>query len=212
MPPWSISSQGESMEKFLLAFVPIFFAMDAFGVLPIFIGLTAEMDRPSRRKIILESIVTALVVAIGFIFLGDAVFRLMGVTVYDFMVAGGAILFIISTMDVALGTKAARQIPSLGAVPLGTPLLVGPAVLTTSLILVPVYGTVAVVAAVVANIALACAVLMGANSLERLLGQAGSKAVSKVASLLLAAIAVMLIRKGLTQIILSASSTGAGHG
>ena len=188
---------GQFLTNFLLAFVPIFFAVDAIGVLPIFISLTDEMDGPAKRKAVGQAVVTALLVAIGFIFLGQGVFRLMGVTIQDFMVAGGAVLFIISTLDMVSDTKAARRISTLGAVPLGTPLLVGPAVLSTSIILVPIYGWPAVVAAASANVALAGVILLGSRQIERVLGQAGSRAVSKVASLLLAAIVVMLIRKGI---------------
>lgn len=188
---------GQFLTLFLLAFVPIFFAVDAIGVLPIFISLTEEMDWQTKRKVVAQAVVTAMLVAIGFIFLGQGVFRLMGVTIQDFMVAGGAVLFIISTLDLVSETKAARKISTLGAVPLGTPLLVGPAVLSTSIIFVPVYGWLAVVAAVAANVALAGIILLGSRQIERVLGQAGSRAVSKVASLLLASIAIMLIRRGL---------------
>ncbi|MFA6133230.1 MAG: MarC family protein [Phycisphaerae bacterium] len=194
------------MKDFLLAFVPIFFAVDAIGVLPMFLGLTEGMDPSRRRRVILESVITALAVAIGFIFLGKAVFHLLGVTVDDFMVAGGSLLFIISTLGVVRDAKGDREIIAVGAVPLGTPLLVGPAVLTTSLVLVDVCGTPAVLAAVVLNVALAAVILLGANFMERILGRAGSKAVSKVACLLLASIAVMLMRTGVVHIIAAAKA------
>jgi multiple antibiotic resistance protein len=186
------------MRNFFLAFVPIFVAVDAIGVLPIFLNLTEGLDRRQRRTIIFQSFLTALGVAVGFIFLGKAVFSLMGVTVQDFMVAGGAVLFIISTVDLVSGVKFARQVPTLGAVPLGTPLIVGPAVLTTTLLLVDVYGLWETLASVVVNVALACLVFLSADTLERALGRAGSRAVSKVAALILATIAIMMIRKGLT--------------
>ncbi len=189
------------MKNFFLAFVPIFVAVDAIGVLPIFLSLTEGLDKVQRRTIVSQSFLTALGVAVGFIFLGKAVFGLMGVTVYDFMVAGGAVLFIISTVDLISGVKFTRQVSTLGAVPLGTPLIVGPAVLTTSLLLVDVYGLWETLGAVVVNVALACLVFLSADALERLLGRAGSRAVSKVAALILAAIAIMMIRKGLTGIL-----------
>lgn len=189
------------MGNFLLAFVPVFVAVDAIGVLPIFLNLTEGLDKRQRRTIVFQSFLTALAVAVGFIFLGKAVFGLMGVTVHDFMVAGGAVLFIISTVDLVSGVKFTRQVPTLGAVPLGTPLIVGPGVLTTSLLLVDLYGLWETLLAVVLNIALACLVFLSADTLERILGRAGSRVVSKVAALILAAIAVMMIRRGLTGIL-----------
>ncbi|MGA2266243.1 MAG: MarC family protein, partial [Phycisphaerae bacterium] len=77
------------MKSFLLTFVPIFVSVDAIGVLPIFMNLTEGLDKVQRRTVVLQSFLTALGVAIGFIFLGKAIFNLMGVTVQDFMVAGG---------------------------------------------------------------------------------------------------------------------------
>jgi len=186
------------MKTFMMAFVPIFVAVDAIGIVPIFLNLTEGLDRLQRRRIVLQSFVTALGVAVGFVFLGKAVFGLMGVTVYDFMVAGGVLLFAISTVDLIIGMKFARQVASLGAVPIGTPLIVGPAVLTTSLMLVDVYGLWETLVSVLVNVALACVVLMGADWIEKALGRSGSRALSKVAGLILAAIAIMMIRRGLT--------------
>jgi multiple antibiotic resistance protein len=189
------------MKEFLLAFVPIFVAVDAFGLLPIFLNLTDGLAGAARKKIVLQSFLTAVGVAVTFVFLGKAVFRLMGITVHDFMVAGGVLLFAISAVDLIRERKFTRHIDTVGAVPLGTPLIVGPAVLTTSLMLVDVYGLAATLLSLVVNIVLACVVLSGAGAIEKVLGHAGSKAVSKVASLILAAIAVMMIRKGLMGII-----------
>jgi len=86
-------------------------------------------------------------------------------------------------------------------VPLGTPLIVGPAVLTTSLVIVSHYGIIPTMISVIANILVAGFVFSLSSSLMGFLGEAGSKALSKVTSLLLAAIAVMLIRKGLEQLM-----------
>jgi multiple antibiotic resistance protein len=187
---------------FLMAFVPIFFAVDALGVLPLFISLTEGMDPAARRRVLRQSLVTAFLVAAGFVLLGKTVFHLLGIAVADFAVAGGVLLFVIAAMDLVTERKHLRHMPeTVGAVPLGTPLIIGPATLTMALILVDVYGPVATLAAIVANIVLAGAIFLGADGLTRLLGPAGSRAVSKVASLILAAIAVMMIRKGLPEVL-----------
>jgi multiple antibiotic resistance protein len=139
---------------------------------------------------------------VGFIFLGKAVFKFLGITVSDFMIAGGAILFCIAIIDILNPVKK-RRIPGndLGAVPLGTPLIVGPAVLTTSLMIISQYGTIATLISVVVNILLAGLIFSVAGALKKFLGEAGSKALSKVMSLLLAAIAVMMIRKGILNLL-----------
>jgi multiple antibiotic resistance protein len=189
---------AKHLVNFLMAFVPIFFAVDALGVLPLFMGLTEGMDRADRQRVLKQSLVTAFLVAAGFVFLGKSIFHLMGITVEDFMVAGGALLFIIAALDLVTETKYTLRVPTtIGAVPLGTPLIIGPATLTMALILVDVYGVVETMLAIVANIALAGVVFSLADVLTRLLGAAGSRALSKVAGLILAAIAVMMIRRGL---------------
>ncbi len=186
------------IKNILLAFIPIFVAVDAIGVLPIFVSLTESIARRERNKIILQSMLTAACLAIGFIFLGKAVFKVLGISMGDFMIAGGSILFCLAIIDLVNPTKE-RRVPSkeLGAVPLGTPLIVGPAVLTTSVLIVSRYGLTATLISLVVNIALAGGVFYVSPWLLKILGEAGSKAMSKIVSLLLAAIAVMLIRKGL---------------
>jgi multiple antibiotic resistance protein len=188
----------DTLRNILLAFIPIFVTVDAIGVLPIFVSLTEGLPKSEKAKIIMQSMLTALFLAIGFIFLGKAVFKALGITMGDFMIAGGAILFCIAIIDIANPVKA-RRIPNehLGAVPLGTPLIVGPAVLTTSLLVISEYGLSAAIVSVMLNIALAGIMFSVSSILIKALGEAGSKALSKIMSLLLAAIAVMLIRKGL---------------
>ncbi len=190
------------LKDFLLAIVPIFVAVDAFGVLPIFVSLTEGLTPKEKNSIILQSMLTALILAVGFIFLGQAIFRLLGITVSDFMIAGGAILFCIAITDIINPVKA-RRIPNaeLGAVPLGTPLIVGPAVLTTTMIIISEYGVTATLTSVIVNIFFAGFVFNSSGVLIRILGEAGTKALSKVMSLLLAAIAVMMLRKGLFTIL-----------
>ncbi|MBU4148855.1 MAG: MarC family protein [Candidatus Omnitrophica bacterium] len=191
------------MQKFLLAFIPIFVAVDAIGVLPIFTSFTHGISKKEKTKIILQSIVTALCLAFGFIFLGKATFAFLNITVGDFMIAGGLILLCIAIIDVVNPGKK-RRIPAkeLGSVPLGTPLIVGPAVLTTSLIIIGEYGLYPTLVSVLVNVLLAGLIFSFSGILIRFLGESGSKALSKIMSLLLAAIAIMMMRKGILQILM----------
>jgi multiple antibiotic resistance protein len=195
---------SDFLHRFFLAFVPIFVAVDAIGVVPLYLGLTCGIEIKRRRQIVRQAVLTAMAVAVGFIFLGNAVFGLMGIKVYDFMVAGGALLFLIAANDLLSSAfKPEREVTEIGVVPIGMPLMVGPAVLTTILMIVnqPAYGLWPTLAATVVNIAIAGVVLSGAEIITRIIGEAGSKALSKVASLILAAIAVMMIRSGIMQIV-----------
>ena len=191
------------MRNFLLCFVPFFIAVDAIGVLPIYLGLTSGLTPTQKKKIIIQSLITALIVAIAFLFGGPLLLELVGVGVSDFMVAGGVLLLVISLSDLLTGEKRQRIVDAktIGAVPIGVPLITGPAVLTTSILVSNEHGIVPTVLALITNILIVGVVFFMGYPIERLLGQAGSRTVSKVASLFLASIAVMLIRRGVIEII-----------
>jgi len=191
------------MKEFWLCFVPLFVAVDAIGVLPLFVYLTDGMDRLKRRSTILQSVVTASVVAVVFIWFGPRLLEFLGITVADFLIAGGILLLAIALSDLFSGEKKQRETDpeSLGAVPIGVPLITGPAVLTTCILLTNIHGQWVTTAAVIGNIAFAGLVFLVAEPITSILGRTGTKTVSKVASLLLAAIAVMLIRRGITGIL-----------
>jgi len=187
------------MSDFWFCFFPLFVAVDAVGILPLFMHLTEGADPRAVRRIIVQSMVTALAVALAFLAVGQWVFHYLGITVADFLIAGGILLFTISLTDVITVEKRVAQVDtdSLGVVPIGVPLIVGPAVLTTIFVLVGEYGVVPVVAATVVNIVIAGAVFWLSGPIHRILGRSGSRALSKLAGILLAAIAVMMVRKGL---------------
>ena len=193
------------MTIFILCFVPLFVAVDALGVLPLFIGLTGGLTPSQQRRVIIQSLVTASAVALVFLAAGPLVLTLLNITVSDFMVAGGILLLVISLSDLLTGEKRQRIVDpeTLGAVPLGVPIITGPAVLTTSVLLANVHGMPLTALALLANLGIAGLIFWFAQPITRLLGNAGTMILSKIASLFLAAIAVMLIRKGIIDIIIS---------
>lgn len=193
------------MNEILLAFIPMFFAMDPLGILAIFAGLTQEFSPSQKRTIIGQSLLTAILVAVGFIFFGKLIFNFLGITMGDFMIAGGVILFCLSMVDMLSQNQPTRRpkTTDLGAVPIGTPLIVGPAVLTMALMLTNQFGLSVALIAVLTNILIVAVVFLLSEKLIRLLGASGLRAFSKVMSLLLAAIGIMMIRRGVLEIISS---------
>ena len=113
--------------RIFLPFIPLFVAFDALGILPIFVSLTSEMTQPERKKVVSQSTVTGFLAGIGFLVAGKSVFDLLGITVSDFKVAGGILLFIIAVVDLIFPERT-RTFPkeTLGVVPIGIPLIVGP--------------------------------------------------------------------------------------
>jgi len=194
------------MHDFWMCFVPLFVAVDAVGVLPLFLSLTEGMKRAQLRSVIFQSVLTAWLVALAFLAFGPALLRFLGITVSDFMIAGGLLLLVISLSDLLTGQKKQRynDPDGLGAVPIGVPLITGPAVLTTCILLAGLHGRWLTAAAVSVNVAFAGIVFLFSQHISKFLGSTGTKIVSKIASLLLAAIAVMLVRKGIFALIATA--------
>jgi multiple antibiotic resistance protein len=190
------------IKNFLLALIPIFVAMDAIGVLPFFLSFTEGMKATERKRVLRASILTGFVVSLGFLAVGKFVFTVIGITVSDFKVAGGTILLVIAIRDL-LFPERKRSIAdeTVGVVPLGVPLIVGPAVLTTTIISVDTYGYIPTIVSLILNLLFAGWVFLRAGLLIRLLGEGGAKGVGKVVSLLLAAIAVMMIRLGIIDML-----------
>jgi len=185
-----------------LAFIPLFVAVNAVGIIPIFMSLTDNLSRKKKIKIVVQSITTAACLSVGFLFLGRAVLRFLRISPGDFMVAGGILLFCIALIDI-INPQKRKRLPGedLGSVPLGTPLIAGPAVLTTSLVLLEEFGVMPTLVVLLANIALAGVVFLCADTLLKIMGKAGARALSKFASLLLAAIAIMMVRRGVIEIL-----------
>jgi multiple antibiotic resistance protein len=191
------------MQEFLICFVPLFVAVDAIGVLPYFISLTEELEWKRKRIVIFKSVLTASIVSLIFITIGELILRLLNITLADFMIAGGTLLFIISMNDIISSTKSQRQVDQSdpGVVPIGVPLIVGPAVLATSMLLVKTHGIIITAIALILNILIAGLIFWSSKSINKFLGKAGAKAISKLASLLLASIAIMMIRKAIMSFI-----------
>ncbi len=185
----------------LYAFIPIFVAVDIFAVIPIFVSMTEGMSKQRRLAVERESVITALAVGLSFIAVGELIFKVLGITVNDFKIAGGLILLIFAVLDLMGYTKIREQTGKLGVVPLGVPLIVGPAVLATILVLVDHYGIVPTLISFIVNLGIVWLSFRVSGRILTIFGRGGIMAVSKIMALLLASIAVMLIRVGLENIL-----------
>lgn len=190
----------EWLQKFLQAFIPLFVAIDPIGLAAIFLGLGQNVAPDRRQKIARQATWTAGLVALGFLFLGQSVFKALGITVSDFQIAGGLLLFILASKDILQPAIVPEKLPDdFGVVPLGMPLIAGPLLITTLLVLAqnPAIGMVLAITALAANLLLVLLALHYSDWLGRRIGATGMRAISKIISMLLAAIAVAMIRQGL---------------
>lgn len=186
-------------DTFLRVFIPLFVAFDVVGVLPIYATFASGLDPGKRTMVLRDSIATAFVVAGGFALLGQRILTYLGISVGDFYIAGGIILFGIAGREILGGGKvgAAGHEDLFAVVPLGVPLLAGPAVLTTTLILYATFGLVYVLASLALNLLICWFALKYSVLLVRFVSKRWLEVLSKVVVLLLAGIAIMFIRTGL---------------
>ena len=188
-----------SLDNFLKAFIPLFVAIDPIGLAAVFLAMGAGVPVERRKKIATQATWTGGLVALLFLFLGQTIFTALGITAGDFQIAGGLILFIIAARDLV---QSAAEVPAkladdFGVVPLGMPLIAGPASITTLILLAETLGWLVTLVSLVANLVLVVLAFAYSDWLGRKISVTGLRAISKIISLLLAAIAVNMIRHGL---------------
>src|SRR4029077_7573012 len=170
---------------------------DAIGIAPIYLRLTRSLAPRERSGVLRASLLVAAAVSVSFALLGKAVFVFLGITVADFQIAGGLILIALAGLDLLrTEPRGLGEGRDAGVGALAGPLIAGPAVITSAIVLVDLYGAPATVLALVANLAVCWLVLARVAAVEGLLGHTGARALSKIISLLLAAIGVRLVRQG----------------
>lgn len=187
------------VESFLKAFIPLFVAIDPIGLAAVFLALGAGVPEVTKKKIATQATWTGGAVALLFLFLGQSIFAALGITPSDFQIAGGLILFILAARDLthSAAEEPAKLADDFGVVPLGMPLIAGPASITTLILLAQTLGVAVTFAALVVNLVLVVLAFAFSERIGRVISPTGMRAISKIVSMLLAAIAVNMIRQGL---------------
>lgn len=187
------------VESFLKAFIPLFVAIDPIGLAAVFLALGTGVPEATKRKIATQATWTGGAVAVLFLFLGQTIFSALGITPSDFQIAGGLILFILAARDLvhSAAEEPAKLADDFGVVPLGMPLIAGPASITTLILLAQTLGVAVTFAALVANLVIVVLAFAFSEKIGRVISPTGMRAISKIVSMLLAAIAVNMIRQGL---------------
>jgi len=196
----------ELLRPYILSFIPLFVAVDAIGNIPIFLSLVESSSKAQKHKVILDAVWTALAVAIVFMFVGTWVFSLLGITIPDFQIAGGLLLFVIAVYlllpGISKGLFSTGHTKDVGVFPLGTPLITGPAVLTTTLMMLDSFGIAPTFISLLVNMLIVWFTLAKADFIMRVMGSNGTRAFSKIMYILLAAIGVMMVRRGVMGVFL----------
>lgn len=191
----------EILQDFIMAFIPLFVAFDVIGILPIFLNFTKELSDTQVKKVVLHSTFTALIIGLIFLFIGNGIFTVLGITVHDFRIAGGLVLLLVSITDImGINFKSDREEHvEVGVVPIGMPLILGPAALTTVVMLGGSlkWGYMVLPVALFINLVIVFIVFRNGRRFARKLGPAISAVFSKVMGLLIVAYAIMMIRVGI---------------
>jgi len=194
-------------------YVTLFVIMDPPGTVPIFLGLTSSFTAKQRKAAARTAIFVAAGVILAFAAFGQHILNYMHISLPALQASGGLLLLLIA-MQLLTG-KMENDDPStsknvnVALVPLGTPLLAGPGAIVASMLFVQrVDGGAADWIALVVGFLLICITLWAAmrfaSVIHRLLGESGTILVTRIAGLLLAAIAVQLVADAVTAFVQAA--------
>ncbi len=188
------------MSPILQVILAVFGVMDPVGNVPVFLALTDAMPKEKQRQIATSAILRAACILVIFVFFGRAVLDAFHISLESFRIAGGIILTLLGlqiVFDISLhrGLEAEQDI---SIVPLATPLIAGPGMITSAVILAREYGTVATLVGIAANLLLSKLLFHYAHLVVKLLGRKGTMAFAKVMGLIVTAIGVEFIRSVIT--------------
>lgn len=186
------------MEGLLEAFIALFVIMDPIGNLPLIINLTKGMPLKETKRNIERSVFVAGVLLFVFLFFGLRIFYFFGININSLQIAGGIILLIIGILYVfGASLKYVKSHTADLSIPIGTPLLTGPGVIMTTVILVREKGTLVTVVAALLTLLATWIILVNSSKLYKLLGEHWTNVISRVMGIILAAIAVEFIKNGI---------------
>ena len=190
------------LPEILKAFITLFVIMDPFASMPIFLSLTKGLPRKNVAENATNAITVASILLFIFLFFGISILSFFGINMNSFVIAGGIILLLIGVQYV-LGINFKKDVEDydVASVPIGTPLITGPGVITITILLVSQYGYMVTMIAAIASLLLTWMFLFFSSKLYKFIGEHWAKVMSRIMGLLLAAIAIEFIKKGVVGII-----------
>jgi multiple antibiotic resistance protein len=204
------SSLISVLEFALIAATSIFFLVDPFAVIPLFIAITSDSPQEEKREMARRAAYTCAIVLSAFAVAGSLIFKMFGITLPAFKIAGGIILLKIG-LDMLEGhqsratpeeTHEGTQKSDASIIPLGMPMLAGPGAISTVMVLVGdahvVWKHAVIYATIIGTAFISYVILAGADRVGRYLGETGIRILMRLMGLLLVALAVQFVANGLT--------------
>jgi multiple antibiotic resistance protein len=196
----------------IAATLALFVILDPVGALPFFITLTQGGDNEQRKKVANRAVLISTILLLVFAYLGDAILSFLGIQIADFEIAGGLLLLIFALREALtsepLGAKSsataldtAKLLETIAVIPIATPLLAGPGSLTTVILFTQEsYGVIITTVAILVDSLIAWVLLRASIRINKLLGPSTLMIVGKVMDILMAAIAVSFLTRGIQAI------------
>ena len=199
-----------------LALSSIFFLVDPFAAIGSFLAITANADAEKRNRMARKACITCFIVLTSFALCGQVIFKMFGITLPAFEVAGGLILLLIGldmleakrspTQEASGDTEEASLKEDAGIVPLGIPMLAGPGAISSVMVLVGQvpkffgYEMGLILGAIALTSFISYWVLAAAGRIRTVLGETGIRILVRIMGLLLVALAMQFFVNGLTDL------------
>ncbi len=205
--------QSSGVTFFLHSFVSLFVIVNAIGNVPIFVTLLARFEEREKAVMMKKAAVVAALTLLAATVAGNAFFRLLGISMYSFRIAGGILLMIIA-VEMLLGLKTKTQsskaeeahsaeADDITVIPLAIPLLTGPGALTTGIVLFDSAGSIAnriiLMVSICLVFALSYTILVKSKPILKFLGKTGTPVAARIMGLMLLSIAVEFILRGISE-------------
>ena len=198
---------------FIYSFVAIFIIVDPIMNIPFFVSVLERTDIEEYRLIVRKAIVVAAIILILFTYFGNLIFKLLGIKMYSFQIAGGILLFIIS-LEMLFGRRTRTKVnereekewrEDIAITPLAVPLLTGPGAITTGIVLYSnakaVEQKILLILAIILVFSIAYVILVNSKRIFEIIGASGNRVISRIMGILLAAISIQLIVDGIMDVI-----------
>ncbi len=196
------------MIDLVATFIVFFAVIDPIGTVPVYIAVTRGMDAEARPRIALLAVAIAAGVLLFFVVAGEVLLTAMGIPLAAFQLAGGIILFLFAMSMIFGNSKPEEELQMVrnheetAVYPLAVPSIAGPgailaAVLMTENARVSFVDQILVTMMMLAVLAVQAILLLGANTIHRLIGDAGASVVSRIMGMILAAVATVHVVAGI---------------
>jgi multiple antibiotic resistance protein len=198
------------------AFVTFFTIIDPIGLVPVVIGLTANLSHTQRQTVVTRATFISAAIIAFFALVGRFLLDQLGINLYAFNMAGGALLFLVA-IDMLFGrSSGARETPKeeeeamtredISVFPLAIPMIAGPGTIATTILYVNLafphlLDLLAVAGAIVSTLVVAWVVMRSCSTILRLVGRTGILVISRILGILLAALAIQFILNGITTFV-----------